>query len=74
MPAPPKEGESQKDFIGRCVPVVISEGRPKDQAVAICYSMWREAHPSSKKSNNLSSLKNILSNIQTYLNQLSKSM
>ena len=48
MPAPPKPGESQSDFIGRCVPVFIDEGRPKDQAVAICYDMWRKKHPGSK--------------------------
>lgn len=49
MPTPPKPGETEKDFIGRCVPVVISEdGAPEKQAVAICYSMWDE----SKKRDN----------------------
>jgi len=47
MPAPPKKGESKKDFIGRCIPVVESEGYKHDQAVAICYSMWEK----SKKKN-----------------------
>ena len=42
----PKAGESQSDFIHRCVPVVMNEGTTDDnkQAVAICGSMWRKAH------------------------------
>lgn len=48
MPDPPRQGESQSDFMGRCVPVFIDEGRPQKQAVAICYDMWRKKHPSSK--------------------------
>jgi len=40
MPTPNK-GESKSDFIERCVPAVIKEGYPKDQAVAICYSIWK---------------------------------
>ena len=42
MPEPPRKEESEKNFIGRCVPVFIDEGRDKDQAVAICYDMWRK--------------------------------
>lgn len=76
MPAPPKPNETKSEFIGRCVPVVIDEGRPKDQAIAICYSMWRKKHPGAKaiKSDTLSSLKDTLSSIQVYLNQISKYM
>lgn len=42
MPAP-GENESQEDFIGRCIPIVIADGTAsnQDQAVAICHSMWR---------------------------------
>jgi hypothetical protein len=45
MPSP-RDGESQSDFIHRCVPVVMNEGTTDDnkQAVAICGSMWRRAH------------------------------
>jgi len=41
MPKPAK-GESQKDFVSRCIPYVMKEGAAKDnkQAAAICYSMW----------------------------------
>lgn len=39
-----KPGESQNDFVDRCVPFVINEGTTKDpkQAAAICNSMWKE--------------------------------
>ena len=42
MPTP-NAGESEKDYISRCIPVVLKEGTAKDnkQAAAICYSMWR---------------------------------
>ena len=43
MPKPGKN-ESQKDFVSRCIPIVMDEGTAEDnkQAAAICYSMWRE--------------------------------
>jgi hypothetical protein len=41
MPTPNK-GESEKEYIPRCISVLIKEGRPQDQAVAICHSMWKE--------------------------------
>jgi len=37
----PRAGESESEWMERCVPEVISEGNPEDQAVAICLSMWR---------------------------------
>jgi len=36
----PNAGESQSDFMQRCVPIVIREGKETDQAVAICYSYF----------------------------------
>jgi hypothetical protein len=36
----PSPGESKDDFIGRCISVVRGEGKPEDQAAAICYSYW----------------------------------
>jgi len=42
MPAP-REGEKQKDFISRCISYIIKkEGKKRDQAVAICHSLWEE--------------------------------
>lgn len=44
MPTPGKD-ESEKDFVSRCIPIVLKEGTAKnqDQAAAICYSMF-ESH------------------------------
>lgn len=43
MPSP-RTGESRDDFVSRCIPVVLDDGTAKDrdQAVAICNSMWDE--------------------------------
>ena len=38
----PTAGESQSDFMGRCVPVLIDEGKEQDQAVAVCISMYEQ--------------------------------
>src|SRR5262245_52037029 len=51
MPMKPRKGESQSDFMSRCVPEAIGTGeskRPQDQAVAICYDYWRSAHGGKK--------------------------
>ncbi len=39
-----KDGESEKDFVERCIPMVISEGTAKDgeQGAAICHSMFKK--------------------------------
>ena len=36
----PRSGESEDDFIGRCVPAVMAEGKDQDQALAICYTYY----------------------------------
>jgi hypothetical protein len=36
----PRSGESQSDYMSRCVPTLIDEGKPQDQAVAICISTY----------------------------------
>jgi HK97 family phage prohead protease/HK97 family phage major capsid protein len=44
MPMKPHKGESQSDFMKRCVPEMIGTGsdkRPQEQAVAICMELWR---------------------------------
>lgn len=40
----PKPGESQKNYIDRCIPFVMKEGTAKNgsQANAICNSMWKD--------------------------------
>lgn len=46
----PQEGESREEFMQRCIPILIDEGKEKDQAVAVCSSLWdnrdksKEAH------------------------------
>lgn len=36
----PTAGESKDEFLSRCIPVVINEGKPQEQAIAICNSYW----------------------------------
>lgn len=40
MPTP-GANESKDDFISRCIPIMMDEGRDNEQAVAICHSIWR---------------------------------
>lgn len=39
----PKKGESEKDYVSRCIPARQHEGKDKDvkQSAAICYSMFK---------------------------------
>lgn len=37
----PGPTETEDEFIGRCIPVMIKEGYEQDQATAICYDKWR---------------------------------
>jgi HK97 family phage prohead protease len=45
MPTAHPESETESEFINRCVPIVLDDGTTddKDQAVAICQSIWDEA-------------------------------
>ena len=36
----PNAGESEDEFISRCIGVVVGEGKEQDQAAAICYNYW----------------------------------
>jgi len=40
MPTP-QSGQSEEDFMRICVPQLISEGKDRDQAIAVCLSKWR---------------------------------
>ena len=43
MPIRPGKNESQSDWMSRCVPEMLQDGsRDQDQAVAICYQIWRD--------------------------------
>lgn len=36
----PSAGESEEEFLNRCIPAMLEEGKEQDQAVAMCYSMY----------------------------------
>jgi HK97 family phage prohead protease len=38
----PGKDESKEDFLKRCIPMLIDEGKDKDQAVAICHQLWAD--------------------------------
>ena len=37
----PESGESESDYVGRCIPQLIEEGYEEDQATAICYDSFK---------------------------------
>lgn len=42
MPVNIKKGESEEQFISRCIGEEVSAGYDNPQAAAICYSYWRK--------------------------------
>ena len=40
MPVNIKRGESEQEFISRCIGIEKGFGKDTDQATAICYSYW----------------------------------
>ena len=46
----PNGGESESDFIGRCIPVLIGEGYDQEQATAICYTYYEGSYDPSQLS------------------------
>jgi hypothetical protein len=49
MPIKIKPGESEQEFISRCIGEEISSGKEQDVSAAICYSYWRRDKMSSIK-------------------------
>ena len=51
----PEPGESKNDYLKRCIPELIHEGRQQNQAIAICYAMYDKHndknHKNQKKEN-----------------------
>ena len=45
----PSAGETEDDFLGRCIPTLLGEGYDQEQAAAICYSYWRERYEEDKR-------------------------
>lgn len=55
------DGETEKDFLKRCIPELIEEGYPQNQSIAICFSAYRkhgteEKSPKPERKNNNSKL------------------
>lgn len=38
----PTANETEQEFISRCIPVLIGEGKDQEQAAAICYTYWQD--------------------------------
>lgn len=45
----PNANESEAEFVTRCIPILINEGKDSEQAVAICYSMYQEKSTKMQK-------------------------
>ena len=68
----PKNNETKSDFIKRCIPYVIKEGKSKDQSVAICYSIWKNKN--KKKNNKYNDVIEILEGISKSLEDISNNV
>lgn len=44
----PRKNETEANFMKRCVPKLIEEGREQDQAVAICLTTWSDSKKPKK--------------------------
>jgi hypothetical protein len=53
----PNKGEKHDEFISRCMSYVVGEGKDKEQAYAICESMWQQ-HFSDEKIQELGTKEN----------------
>jgi len=42
MPLPEPKGESQQEFISRCMSELQTEFPDQEQRLAVCYTQWRE--------------------------------
>jgi HK97 family phage prohead protease/HK97 family phage major capsid protein len=63
MPMSPRKGESQSDFMHRCVPEMMGDDkREQEQAVAACMSIWREAHGGKKPSKSADAVARVIAN------------
>ena len=44
MPVNIKKGETEQEFISRCIGDEVGAGKEQDVAAAICYSYWRKGN------------------------------
>lgn len=60
-----RSGELEKDYVARCIPVLIEEGKESDQAAAICHSMY-------KRHTNKAKLQKAINIFDDYISQMEK--
>ena len=48
----PHSGEKQKDFISRCIPYLIKEGKSQEQAAGACYGIWKNKMEEMQQTDN----------------------
>ena len=46
----PKPSEKKKDFMLRCIPILIKEGKKTEQAIAQCSSVFEDRNKNSTDS------------------------
>jgi hypothetical protein len=44
----PESGETERDFLKRCIPQMVHEGRQQNQSVAACFSIYRKSGTGTK--------------------------
>lgn len=49
MPIRKRSGETKEDFISRCIPLEIANGKSSEQSYIICYNIWEDKQLSAVK-------------------------
>ncbi len=49
MPINVKSGESEKEFVERCIPIEIGYGKSADVASGICYSIYQNRNMTTQQ-------------------------
>ena len=49
MPINVKSGESEKEFVERCIPIEIGYGKSADVAAGICYSIYQNRNMTTQQ-------------------------
>ncbi len=44
----PNPNETEAEYVARCVPIVMAEGKTQDQALGQCYGVYRTAQGHKK--------------------------
>lgn len=49
MPINVKSGESEQEFVSRCIPIEIGYGKSADVAAGICYSIYQNRNMTTQQ-------------------------